>query len=399
MARMAPKPSTISKLLALSGGVCTYRGCQTSLVQEGVFNATLAHIRAASPNGPRYDTSMTDEARRAFENLMYMCPNHGSIIDKDKLHAKYSVTVLQEMKADHEREHIGKPYQAEDDVFDDAIEEARIIAIQANTINGDSNMQINNQVIFAAGEQVSESANEILKHLNDVKPKAEQTDDEDEPPEDPGGTAAPTNLPNAPSGLSRRTEELDGETPGTIDSIATAEKLTPQWTQTINDINTEIVSIGEYTDESASILTAQSRRNASMSAKIPVFKQLAKRLTIPADRIEDLTSQFMLQLKEIDPGMKAMIQLATENGLQNAENKIAAQTLYNSVEELVNSSISGFSSLRQMLEATQPIEIMSKDLRRPLLKIRRSLERMLESRNIFEEWLEIVETSKSKLQT
>ena len=33
----------------------------------------IAHIRAASALGPRYDEAMTDEDRRAFDNLVLLC--------------------------------------------------------------------------------------------------------------------------------------------------------------------------------------------------------------------------------------------------------------------------------------------------------------------------------------
>lgn len=403
MARLAPKPSTISKLLALSGGVCAFNGCQTSLVQEGVFCAALAHICAASTNGPRFDTGMTDEERRAFENLMYMCPNHGAIIDKNKLHEKYTVEVLRKMKANHEARHVGKPYIPADDVFDDAFEEAQITAIQTNTINGDRNTQINNQVVFAAGEQVSESANALLKQLGKPAPtptaKTDTADDDDpETPEDPGTPTKPSNPPTNPGKSAQTLSNTEDGTPGTVDSIAAAEELTPQWAQTISEINEEIVRIGEYTNESALILTAQNKRNASMSARIPVFRQLAKRLSDPANRIEDLSAQFTIQLKEIDPGIRAMIELATNTAADDPDRRAKAYTLYASIEEIASSSNVGFSSLEKMLSSTEPIEKMSVDLRKPLLKIRRSLQSMLKTKGTIDGWLALVAGSKAKFQ-
>ncbi len=397
MARLAPTPSTIHKLLALSGGICSYEDCGASLVQEEVFNATLAHICAASPEGPRYDTSMTDEDRRSFENLMYMCPSHGSLVDKEKLHAKYTVEKLRQVKADHERRHSGRPYIPTDDIFDDAFQEAQIMAVQNNTINGDRNTQINTQLVVAAGEQFSESVAVLLKSVGQHVPSTKsESDTDDEEPQDPGTPSRPSGpAPSVgPNDTGRGKDGTDDDVPGLIDSIATAEELTPQWTQTISDINAEIIKVGEYTKESANILTAQNRRNANMSAKLPVFKQLAKRLSDPADKIEDLTAQFTLQLNEIDPGVRAMLELAAENAHQSEDNKTAALNLYSSIEELVISSNEGFSSLEGMLESTRPIEKMSKDLKKPLLRIRNSLELMLRGRDTIEEWLALIKNSR-----
>ena len=42
---------------------------------------TAAHICAAAPDGPRYDSDQTPMQRRASENGIWMCRNHGTAID------------------------------------------------------------------------------------------------------------------------------------------------------------------------------------------------------------------------------------------------------------------------------------------------------------------------------
>ena len=55
-----------------------------------------AHISAAAPGGPRFDPSLTPEQRRHYDNGIWMCSNHASLIDEDWL--SYSVAELREMK-------------------------------------------------------------------------------------------------------------------------------------------------------------------------------------------------------------------------------------------------------------------------------------------------------------
>lgn len=61
-----------------------------------------AHIRAASPGGPRYDAGMTPAERRGAQNGIWLCSNHAKQIDDDP--TRYTVAVLEQLKAAHEAE-------------------------------------------------------------------------------------------------------------------------------------------------------------------------------------------------------------------------------------------------------------------------------------------------------
>lgn len=66
-----------------------------------VFNLEIAHIRAARPNGPRYVPSMTNDQRRAFANLIFLCTPHHLFVDKIRPQ-DYPIEVLEKWK--HGRE-------------------------------------------------------------------------------------------------------------------------------------------------------------------------------------------------------------------------------------------------------------------------------------------------------
>ena len=55
-----------------------------------------AHICAASPEGPRYDASMTSEEISSFDNGLWLCANHASEIDSNN--SKYSIETLKNWK-------------------------------------------------------------------------------------------------------------------------------------------------------------------------------------------------------------------------------------------------------------------------------------------------------------
>ncbi|PYR32332.1 MAG: hypothetical protein DMF90_23785 [Acidobacteria bacterium] len=55
-----------------------------------------AHITAAAVGAPRYNSKLTPEQRRHFDNGIWMCGHHGTLVDRD--HTRYSVDQLRKWK-------------------------------------------------------------------------------------------------------------------------------------------------------------------------------------------------------------------------------------------------------------------------------------------------------------
>jgi hypothetical protein len=82
--------------------MCANPNCKKTTIGPHSENtkATLvgiaAHITAASPGGPRYDSNLTEDQRRSIENGIWLCANCALIIDKDE--KKYTKELLEEWK-------------------------------------------------------------------------------------------------------------------------------------------------------------------------------------------------------------------------------------------------------------------------------------------------------------
>ena len=63
---------------------------------KAVNVGVAAHITAASPNGPRYDGSLTPEQRKSIENGVWLCQKCGKLVDNDE--ARYTVAQLRGWK-------------------------------------------------------------------------------------------------------------------------------------------------------------------------------------------------------------------------------------------------------------------------------------------------------------
>lgn len=110
MPRLNIKIDTVRSLFAKSGNQCAFPDCKSELIdEENDFISQVCHIAAASEGGERFDPLMSDEERRAFDNLMILCyPHHVKTNDVQR----FSTDMLIEMKRQHEELCSKTPYDA-----------------------------------------------------------------------------------------------------------------------------------------------------------------------------------------------------------------------------------------------------------------------------------------------
>jgi hypothetical protein len=103
--RSSPSAQTERELWASCGGFCQRPTCRGTLFVEVSKNGRvaigeMAHIFCAADSGPRVPPNqMSDREKAAFENLIVLCPNCHTLIDKDE--SSFPDSLLQKWKADH----------------------------------------------------------------------------------------------------------------------------------------------------------------------------------------------------------------------------------------------------------------------------------------------------------
>jgi hypothetical protein len=100
-------PMAVKETLARRVGVrCSNPQCRkpTSGPQEDPSQAVnigvAAHITAASPGGPRYDSSLSPEERRSTTNAIWLCQNCAKLVDNDE--NRYPIDILRDWKTQSE---------------------------------------------------------------------------------------------------------------------------------------------------------------------------------------------------------------------------------------------------------------------------------------------------------
>lgn len=97
---------TILRLIGAAAGHCEKPSCPTGFLWHELVDGTavrlaeVAHIVAASSSGPRGDSGFTGPQLVLFENLLLLCPNCHTIVDRAPAH--FPLEMLREWKAEHE---------------------------------------------------------------------------------------------------------------------------------------------------------------------------------------------------------------------------------------------------------------------------------------------------------
>lgn len=100
--RLTPTRNVVRRLYLLSGNECAEPSCKNVLIDANqTMIGEIAHIASVKPTAKRFDAKMTNEDRRAFSNLLLLCPNHHTQVDGEN--SPHTTRQLKKWKADHER--------------------------------------------------------------------------------------------------------------------------------------------------------------------------------------------------------------------------------------------------------------------------------------------------------
>ncbi len=106
---MSISEKSIKLLWSNAAGRCAFPDCNMRLTVEQAAETVpytvgeMAHIKGKNPGSNRYDSNLTNDERDSYLNLVLLCPNHHTEIDKPENEKKYSVEWLIDAKSRHEQ--------------------------------------------------------------------------------------------------------------------------------------------------------------------------------------------------------------------------------------------------------------------------------------------------------
>lgn len=120
MTRKAISTVTVKKLFALSWNICAFEWCNNNLCRDWIIVAEMGHIEGYSPEWPRYNPNLPDKEKDSFDNLILLCRNCHSVVDKKE--SEYSVQYLKDLKIAHEEKYKWNRYEVPEGALNDFIE-------------------------------------------------------------------------------------------------------------------------------------------------------------------------------------------------------------------------------------------------------------------------------------
>ncbi len=183
----------------------------------------------------------------------------------------------------------------------------------------------------------------------------------------------------------------EDDAPGSADLMAQAEMTMPEWGETIEAIVLSISEVAEVVSRGSEHLNDPKVASKGFAARLTILRQVAIELKEPADAIQVNADKFTAQLNDVDAGIMEMIPRLAAEANEDTESKQNVCDFYRSVREMASSSNEGLGALKQMIDAIQPIEGMSRDMRAPLKTLRRGLTSMFESRKVINSWVTAID--------
>lgn len=186
-------------------------------------------------------------------------------------------------------------------------------------------------------------------------------------------------------------DEPTDDTPGFADLMAKAESTLPEWGETMNAIVEAIEEVGEVMARGSDAINDPKAQSKGFAWRLTILRRVASELKAPADKIQEQANTFTSQLNDVDAGvMEAIPRIAAEvEGDSNLKDD--ACDIFALLRSLSDSADENLGQLKSMIDAIQPIEAMSRDLRAPLKTLRRGLTSMYESRKVMNAWVSAIE--------
>ncbi len=165
MARKANTKEDYRTLFARTGNQCAYPECTELLIdQDDDFLGMVCHIEAAGKRGARFNDDLSDDELRSPRNLIVLCPNHHTLIDKKP--ELYDVDRLKKMKLDHESQFAESSYQIPDKALQKIFEEELRFQHDVNQKNADWLAEFNLAMHLEYSEDASVHLNSFRESVS-----------------------------------------------------------------------------------------------------------------------------------------------------------------------------------------------------------------------------------------
>jgi len=186
------------------------------------------------------------------------------------------------------------------------------------------------------------------------------------------------------------------EEPGFIDLLADFEEKLQNSPQTLTQIGEEMKAIAALMREATANMAENSIPKLAFANKLKVARRLAQQLHGPTEQIWTLSNELSSELHSIDKGYRVLIERAPIEIENDPNSRESFCKLFNSIRNMSASADEALQSVQVMINATEPLDKMSRDLRPLMRRLRQGLMIQMELKELSREWLNLIEASSIK---
>lgn len=188
-------------------------------------------------------------------------------------------------------------------------------------------------------------------------------------------------------------EGITDESPGFLDKLANAEENLLKWPETLERISRNVGLIGEIMQGSTDDIQSANLHGKGFAARLKIVRHTEQQLREPTEQIWSLSNEFESQLHGVDEGIRIIIEQAPVEIMDNPDTKGNFCDFFRKIRELTNIALDAQGSIRQMINATEPLGKMSRDLRPVLRRLRHGLTILVEAINVTNDWVHLIDSS------
>jgi hypothetical protein len=181
--------------------------------------------------------------------------------------------------------------------------------------------------------------------------------------------------------------------PGLIDRLVGAEEALPHYAEKLVQMTKEAGRVGELLNLATEEVRRGDAQGSGFGNRLRVARTLARDLSSPTDGVVAAASECVSLLRTIDSGIRDLIQAAPAEVRDRPESKEAVCGFLQSLRESVVTTERMMVAIEGSIDAIEPLENASRDLRPVIRRLRRGLAAMLDARGITQEWNHLMQSS------
>jgi hypothetical protein len=229
---------------------------------------------------------------------------------------------------------------------------------------------------------------------DDSDPSDDGPREQEPSPKPPGGEGI---LKGAGVGTPAILSSLEADTaedePWALEQLAEGEDALPRMVETLDEIGKVLESVGNLAQASGAELDQVNEEGAGFKGRLAAVNRLANRLAGPAERLQELTSQYTSDLEVVDPAVLRMIELAV---VQYEEAPEDTEEFFVSISGMIDSSEEGAEQIAALIKAMESPAQFSRELNKPIASMRGSLQSMLDADEVIGSWREHISDARSQ---